>query len=276
MGVDETGRATRRAVLAGALVGGLATGCTHDDGGGTGGRGGRDLETRLVSGRLRSRYAAGGTTAYRLAVPTGTVSGLVIALPGRGADERSMTVLRLPELAARHSLAVASVGGDAGYWHPRRDGSDLGRVVADALVPLALERAGLPGRTRIALLGWSMGGFGALWLGRHLGRSRVRAVAAESAAVWLHPGDTPAGAFDDAADFTAHDPIRHAEGLRGIPVRLDCGTSDPFVRSNRALAQRLRTAKVAVTATFDAGGHSNDYWGRKAPAQLRWIASTRP
>jgi len=54
-----------------------------------------------------------------------------------------------------------------------------------------------------------MGGFGALDLAR-LAPSRFCAVGAHSAALWFSGGETPAGAFDDAADFERHDLIRFA------------------------------------------------------------------
>src|SRR5690348_2915199 len=77
-------------------------------------------------------------------------------------------------------------------------------------------------------------------------------------------------AFDGREDFLAHDvfaPERLAV-LRRIPVRLDCGRSDPFVAANRAFGRRLTTAHL----TIDDGGHTNGYWRDHAAAQLQWVS----
>ena len=51
---------------------------------------------------------------------------------------------------------------------------------------------------------------------------------------------------------------------------LTCGTSDPFIAANRALAGRL----ADVEPTFDAGGHDTDYWRSHAGAQVDWLADS--
>ncbi|EUA23105.1 putative esterase [Mycobacterium xenopi 4042] len=42
--------------------------------------------------------------------------------------------------------------------------------------------------SRVAFLGWSMGGYGALLLGSRLGPTRTAAICAVSPALWLSPG----------------------------------------------------------------------------------------
>ncbi len=228
---------------------------------------------RRSSGRLStSRWAEadGQRPRWLLATPrTGTPTGLVVALHGHGGTAQASFEggLDLQDHVEATGLAVVAVDGGDGYWHARRDGSDSGAMVTDDLVPMALRTVGLPASTPVALLGWSMGGFGALWLATRLGRARVRAVVAESAAVWLTPGETPAGAFDDREDFERVTVFNHLPALSALPVRLDCGTSDPFLAANRRLAAALPRAK----ATFDDGGHTTSYWRSHAAAQLAWV-----
>jgi pimeloyl-ACP methyl ester carboxylesterase len=93
--------------------------------------------------------------------------------------------------------------------------------------------------TRVGLLGWSMGGFGALLLASDLGPTRVTGVVAASAALWRRAAETPAAAYDDRVDFDRHSIFGRLDRLAGIPVRLDCGRSDPFIAANRVLAERL-------------------------------------
>lgn len=166
-------------------------------------------------------------------------------------------------------MALVSVDGGNGYWHARSDGSDTGAMVRDALLPLALEVAGLPASSRVVLLGWSMGGFGALLLAGDLGRSRVCGVVAASAALWLKGSQTPARAYDGRADFDRHSIFNRLPRLAGIPVRLDCGTSDPFIAANRTLARRL----PGVEAHFTPGGHDDDFWGGNVAAEMAWAAA---
>ena len=71
-------------------------------------------------------------------------------------------------------------------------------------------------------------------------RARARqgfAVVAESAALWTDPGLSAPGAFDDREDFEAHDVFDRTDVLSRIPVRMDCGRSDPFVAGQQGLRE---------------------------------------
>lgn len=220
------------------------------------------------AGTMRSEHA-GREVRWRLAVPSGPPKGLVVALHGYGGDaDSAFDTARLGDHVERTGLAVASVDGGTTYWHARRDGTDTGAMVADELIPLALREAGLGSGAPVATYGWSMGGFGALHLAAALGSKRIRAAVAVSAAVWLEPGDTPEGAFDDREDYLRVSVLGRAASLRRTPVWLSCGTSDPFIEANRALARKLPDAHVV----FDAGGHDDAYWRDRAGAQLDWVA----
>ena len=67
-------------------------------------------------------------------------------------------------------------------------------------------------------------------------------VGAHSAALWFRGGDTLAGAYDDAEDFSRHDVIRFAAKRRlyGVPAWMDVGRDDPFKQADVALARELR------------------------------------
>jgi pimeloyl-ACP methyl ester carboxylesterase len=112
-----------------------------------------------------------------------------------------------------------------------------------------------------------MGGYGSLLLASQLGPQKVAAVVAESAALWTDAGLSAPGAFDDREDFVRHDVFRRAAILSRIPVRLDCGRSDPFVPGNTAFAKAVPSARL----TLDEGGHTTQYWSSHGEAQLRWI-----
>ena len=201
----------------------------------------------LSEGTFSSRFWPGHEVRWRLARPA--ASGAVA--PAQ------------PVVVALHGH-----GGDF-YWHARRSGIDPGALVVRELLPLLAGKKGLA-TDRIGLIGWSMGGYCALLLASRLGPRRVSGVVATSAALWQSPGDSAPGAFDDRQDFVRNDVFSARPVLARLPVRLDCGSEDPFIAANRAFARGLPTA----TATFDPGAHTETYWTAQASAQMTWLSRT--
>jgi pimeloyl-ACP methyl ester carboxylesterase len=248
---------TRRVVLGAAVGAVLLAGCSSGA-----------VEER--AGSLRSSHLPGRDVPWRLALPRDVPSPpLVVVLHGRGGDvDSAFDLLHLQDHVERTGLALASVSGGVDYWHRRRSGRDAGAMVVDDLLPLLARETGYAGR--VAFLGWSMGGYGSLLLASRLGPGRVGAVVAESAALWTDPADSAPGAFDDRADFVAHD-VFAAPRLRvlsRVPVRLDCGRDDAFVEANRAFGAALPSAELTV----DDGGHTTAYWRDHGGPQLDWVA----
>lgn len=261
-----TARLSRRAVLrAGALGGVLAVtaGCTR-------GSVADPPAYRLSAGTIKGGRWGGADAPWRVAVPTTTKpSGLLVCLHGKGGRAESSFEMGFADAATAHGLAFASVSGGDGYWHGRRDGSDAGALVLDALIPLARKESGLTSASRTAFIGWSMGGYGSLLLAGQVPRQQLIGVATMSAALWTTPGATAVGAFDDAEDYHAHDVFDAAHRLAGVPVSMACGTSDPFVSANRAYA----AARPGTRTTFDKGGHDGDYWRSHVGPLVAWLAS---
>jgi S-formylglutathione hydrolase FrmB len=256
--------ATRRSVLGGALGGvgavALSAAC------------GSSEPAQLRSGVLRSRHWPGRDIDWQVALPrhsssSGRPSPVVMVLHGKGGDcSHAFRILHLDDHVDATGLTLAAVDGGDYYWHARRAGMDPGAMVLDDFIPMVRRMTGYAGK--LAFLGWSMGGYGSLLLASELGPARVGAVVAESAALWAAPGDSAAGAFDDRTDFEAHDVFTRTRVLRRIPVRLDCGRSDPFAAANRAFTRALPSAELRL----DAGAHTADYWRDHGGTQLAWIA----
>ncbi|HJQ03641.1 MAG TPA: alpha/beta hydrolase-fold protein [Jatrophihabitans sp.] len=232
---------------------------------------------QVISGSFVSRRRNGVRCGWSIGYPPGNTTDLpvLVVLHGRGGNHSSAfgndlgLQYYLAQLTAtgKRPFAIASVDGGDTYWHQRRTGENSGAMVTDELLPM-LRTRGL--RTnRIALLGWSMGGYGALLLAGMLGSARVSTCVAESPALWLHAGDTAPGAFDDAADYTAHTVFGHQQDLRGIAVRVDCGTGDGFIN---AAEHYVKGFPRRPAGEFSAGGHTLGYWRRMAPAQLAFVS----
>ena len=232
---------------------------------------------RVISGSFVSAARGGVRTGWAVAYPPGAQEALpvLVALHGLGGDHgtamRRLGLDRFLASGARQGLpafAVASVDGGTSYWHRRPDGEDAGAMVLDELLPLLAER-GL--RTdRVALLGWSMGGYAALRLGAQLGPERCAAVVAESPALWVRGEDASRSGFQDAAEYAEYTVMGRQRDLAGIPVRLDCGNDDPFRDATRTYVDGF-PADHRPVAHFQPGAHDMDYWRRMAPAQLRFV-----
>jgi S-formylglutathione hydrolase FrmB len=231
----------------------------------------------LWTGSFASR-ACGRQVGWQLSYPPGSRPGdalpVALVLHGRGGDETSaFGELQLDGYLAdvvaggTAPFALAAVdGGDHSYWHARRSGEDPQAMLLQEFVPL-LARMGL--RTqRIGVLGWSMGGYGGLLLAETVGSVRIAAVAADSPALWQHASETASGAFDGSADFAAHDVFAQRDRLTGVPVRIACGTADPFYPAVRAF---LPGVPDLAGTDLSAGGHTDSFWRRSAPAQLRFL-----
>ena len=213
----------------------------------------------LVSGTFTSAARAGAEVGWSIAYPPGSAEGdrlpVCVAMHGRGRDHRwAFDQLSLQYVLAdavgrgdSPPFAIASVdGGDSTNWHRRADGDDPPAMVTGELLAM------LAGRdldtARVGLWGWSLGGFGALLLASTMGADRVAVVAASSPAVWATFAASQPGTFDDEADFTANDLFDRTTELEGIPLRIDCGTDDPFADEVRGFG---RDSTPRLTAGFD-------------------------
>ena len=225
--------------------------------------------TRLVSGSITSSFMP-GPVGWTLSVPAAPIAGIVYCLHGKGDDHRfAFDEIHLHDVAGAQGapLSFAAVdGGRDSYWHRRADGTDPMSMLTQEFVPMVDRRLGVTSR---ALLGWSMGGYGAL-LAAETAPGRFRAVAAASPALWLSPAGTAPGAFDGPEDYQRHDVFRGEARLAGLTVRVDCGRGDPFYPADRAFLARLTTPGQG---SFGQGYHDASYWRSVAPAQVATITT---
>jgi enterochelin esterase-like enzyme len=235
-----------------------------------------------VSGTFYSA-ARRRVVGYAIGYPPGCRPGdelpLVVMLHGFAANHANALAgltpaqavgLWVSSTARLPPMALVTVDGGNGYWNPHPGDDPLGMVVNE-LIPRC-QRMGLgraPGR--IAVMGISMGGYGALLLAeKH--PSLVAAVAAISPAIWTSYDQARAanvGAYASAAAFAAGDVVTHAAALTGRPVRVASGLSDPFAPGVQALAKALPPDAVV---NLRKGCHDGSFFISQEPPSLSFLA----
>jgi pimeloyl-ACP methyl ester carboxylesterase len=230
---------------------------------------------------MTSRHVR-GTVAYDVAIADGvdprTVDRVVYVLPGRGGAARNVfsdlnygapfAAAMSANATLRHAALVAVDAGET-YFHPRTSGEDRLALVTEEL-PNAVAALTGSRPKREALIGMSMGGYGAL-LAAERQPARYRAVAVAGPAIFPSYEDEHSSvgdAFDSADDYARYDVIAHAGALRGVPVRIRCGSRDPFVPGVRAFAKACPSADVQI----ETGCHDDGFWRVSAKALLEFVA----
>jgi len=161
--------------------------------------------------------------------------------------------------------------GDTGWWHDRNEGL-WGTYVLMEAIPAALRRSGAD-PDRVAIGGISMGGFGALDLGR-LAPEKFCAVGGHSPAVYERRADDTLFAFDNQADFDRHNLLTLArdKSLYKAPVWIDVADQDGLRFTAKQLADELRDNGADVTFHMWPGAHEGPYWDRHFKDYLDFYA----
>jgi S-formylglutathione hydrolase FrmB len=210
----------------------------------------------------------------QVVIPEGRGRPLLVLLHGKDGQPQDFFGDRLDTtldaLGVEAPNVLLPAGGNSSYWHNRRDG-EWARYLLHEAIPEAIAKTGADPK-RIAIGGFSMGGFGALALAmQHPGE--LCAAGGSAPAIWKKAFATAPGAFDSPGDFKRHDLLAAAK--RGWPfgstrIWLDVGTHDPFRAATTTLAHELGTR---ARFTVLPGGHTTAYVQRHMPQTLRWYAS---
>lgn len=219
------------------------------------------------------RTRVGWTVIYPYGYQPNAPLPVVLMLHGRGGDHTSTIsdlnadrYLTAAVQAGTPPFALAAVDGGDSYWHPRASGDDPQRMLTAEFLPL-LEKRGL--RTeRFGVLGWSMGGYGALLLAAELGATRVAAAGAMSPALWHKASQASDGAYDGPDDFQRHQLFGRAADFKDVALRIDCGRDDPFAAAVRDLRDEL-----SAEGGLQAGAHTSGYWRRMLGDQFAFLGA---
>lgn len=235
----------------------------------------------VVYGTLRSP-ATGSVEQWVICYPPGTKPGahlpVVIALHGMGDTIYNLDLLQYPSFLAQAvangatPFAIAAINGQTLFWE-KKGRQDGGALVATDFVGL-LKRRGLD-TSRLALTGWSMGGWGTLRLACDELHGKLRAAAALSTPCYAKLSDAPETGWMTQQQFDANNFFDRTDRLTNLPIFLACGMQDAFFDGNVVFADRLANTPGVIrpVTDFRPGGHDPNLWRSVAPAQFRFLAS---
>ncbi|NIG55960.1 alpha/beta hydrolase-fold protein [Chitinophaga sp. Cy-1792] len=127
-----------------------------------------------------------------------------------------------------------------------------------------------------AIMGWSMGGYGALHTGMHYSHM-FGAIGSICGAVEIVPFIKDFGINkligNDSASWKQYDVLQNARQLAFSQqeIILTCGTDDPFLPYNRELNATLNKLHIAHTYVESPGAHDFRYWSDAAQYEVLFL-----
>jgi S-formylglutathione hydrolase FrmB/lysophospholipase L1-like esterase len=247
-------------------------------------------ETSLSSTNL-------GRTSYLVAVPQNAPAGplpAVLLLHGAEGD-RNYFVSGLGDdlldLATRFGIILIMPDGGPFSWYldsPLKDGAQTATYILYELLPDALARYPIDPE-RLALLGISMGGHGALTMALN-NPGRFKAISTLSAVIDLesHKSDSkldrylkihevlgpPDLTHDVWRQYSAYYLTRRqSDALTGVPVRMSVGLADKLcLAENRQYNRLLTELGVEHLYIERSGGHDWALWKADFPSHMAFLA----
>ncbi len=227
--------------------------------------------------KARRRYV-GYSIGYPPRYRPGDLLPLVVMLHGFGDNHTSALKSMTPAQAvamrvagrALTPMALVTVDGGNGYWNPHPRDDPMAMVV-DELIPMCQGRGLGVAPRRIAMMGISMGGYGALAITER-NPGLVSALAIISPAVWTSYAQARAAsaqAFASSSAFVAGDVIAHAGSLRGVALRVASGIDDPFHPGVVDLFKVLPKGSISL---FEKGCHTDPFFVEQEPPSLQFLS----
>ena len=223
---------------------------------------------------------------------------LIYLLHGHGGNEWDWIRMGGAIETAREQVAAGALPplhlvmpGAGNSWYvdaPAPHGAAMATALLDGLMPAVEARLGAD-RTRLGILGLSMGGFGALHLGLQR-PERFRFVGALSPSL-CPPGsaisdrhlEVFAGAFGEPFErgrYAAADPFGKVAACAAASprpfVHLACGQDDDlgFAHGTSAFGQALAEAGIPAAVRIVPGRHDWAFWRAELPHALAAFSGT--
>jgi enterochelin esterase-like enzyme len=165
---------------------------------------------------------------------------------------------------------------DGSAYLPFPSGQDVERWIADEVPAIAhLAAPSLQSGAKIAIGGFSMGGYGALRLGAKFPR-RFSSVSAHSSITDIH--EMSQFVAEPLREYLACAPTEELSPLYWMRMhrdclprlRFDCGVDDPLVEGNRTFHRTLEAEGIPHIYQEFAGGHEWPYWQEHVAGTLQF------
>jgi S-formylglutathione hydrolase FrmB len=216
------------------------------------------LETLLIllHGVYNSHWAwslkAGVHRIAQRMMDAGEISPMVIAMPSDGLGRDGSAYLTFPS------------------------GPDIEKWIVDEVPAIAhLAAPSLRADAKVAIGGFSMGGYGALRLGAKF-PDRFRSISAHSAINDIH--EMSQFVEEPLGDYLECGPIDELSAIYWLRenrdrlprLRFDCGVDDPLIGGNRSFHHALEADGIPHTYEEFAGAHEWSYWQEHVASTLRF------
>lgn len=182
----------------------------------------------------------------------------------------ALDIPSLPAMADQYGMAFILPDGLFDKWYVKEYETFLGKELPayiDAHYTFSRSRFGR------AIMGWSMGGYGAFHIGMMYSYV-YGAIGSMCGAVeivpFIHDFGMDKLIGSDSATWRRYDVLSNAQQLAFSQqeIMISCGTSDPFLQFNRQLDQKLNELKIHHTYMEQEGEHNFRYWSEAATYQV--------
>lgn len=176
---------------------------------------------------------------------------------------------------------VLVMPSDGGIWEgsaylPLEDEGNFEQWIMEDVINTVIDTVDSVSKSsNLYITGLSMGGYGALRLGAKFAK-RFSGISAHSSITQIQDlaifTDTPLNQYH-TVDPNEPDILFWCEKNKNYmpPLRLDCGTDDELIQSNRNLVEKLTLANIRHQYQEMKGGHEWSYWHNNLAKTLEFF-----
>ncbi len=171
------------------------------------------------------------------------------------------------------------LNGDGSGYLPHKSGLDFEKWIVNDVISAAQHYfSEITEKSEIFISGLSMGGYGALRLGMKY-PEKFAGISAHSAITNLD--DLQSFIEENIRSKLSEEIIKKSSVISNAiahrsnlpPLRMDCGTSDPLITSNRRLHEELNNAQINHLYEEFKGEHNYEYWTKHLRDSIEFFSS---